>query len=85
MKGSRVSWRPERVYDDKRKCYIQLPKDAGVTPVLLVRKGSKDMVVNYRTQDGTIIVDGVFERYTLILGVGGSQEKVEIIRKGAKS
>ncbi len=84
VKGSRVSWRPERVYDDKRKCYIQLPKDAGVTPVLLVRKGSKDMVVNYRIQDGTIIVDGVFDKYTLILGVGSEQEKVEIIRKGVK-
>ncbi len=85
VKGSRVSWRPERVYDDKRKCYIQLPKDAGVTPVLLVRKGSQDMIVNYRTQDGTIIVDGVFDRYTLILGVGDSQEKVEVIRLGVKS
>ena len=35
-------------------------------------------------QDGTIIVDGVFDRYTLVLGVGGSQEKVEIIRQGVK-
>ena len=84
VKGKRVSWRPERVYDDKRKCYIQLPKDTGVTPVLLVRKGSKDMIVNYRIQDGTIIVDGVFDKYTLVLGVGGDQEKVEIIRKGVK-
>ncbi len=84
IKGSRVSWRPERVYDDKKKCYIQLPSDSGVTPVLLVRKGDRDMVVNYRIQDGTIIVDGVFDHYTLVLGVGGSQEKVEIIRKGGK-
>ena len=84
VKGDRVPWRPERIYDDKVKCYIQLPKNSGATPVLLVRKGSKDMVVNYRIQDGTIIVDGVFDKYTLVLGVGGDQEKVEIIRKGGK-
>jgi len=29
-----------------------------------------------------MIVDGLFDRIALIIGVGGNQEKVEIIREG---
>ena len=52
-------------------------------PVLLVRKGKQDVLVNYRVKDSAMIVDGLFERIALIIGVGGDQEKVEVI-KGAK-
>ena len=51
-------------------------------PVLLVRKGRQDVLVNYRVQDSAMIVDGLFDRIALIIGVGGNQEKVEIIREG---
>jgi type IV secretion system protein VirB9 len=78
-------WKPERVYDDGRQTFIRLPEKSasGEMPVLLVRKGSQDVLVNYRVKDSAMIVDGLFECIALIIGVGGDQEKVEITR-GAK-
>lgn len=82
IKG-KTGWKPERVYDDGRQMFIRLPEKSasGEMPVLLVRKGSKDVLVNYRVQDSAMVVDGVFERIALIVGVGGDQEKVEITRE----
>jgi type IV secretion system protein VirB9 len=82
----KASWKPERVYDDGRQTFIRLPEKSasGEMPVLLVRKGSQDVLVNYRVRDSAmIIVDGLFERIALVIGVGGDHEKIEIVR-GAK-
>lgn len=67
------------------KTIIQFPKNvsSGETPVLLyvVRKDgglfSKDETqqVNLRTQGDRTIVDGLFDKAYLIIGVGSSQEK----------
>ena len=81
VKG-KARWKPERVYDDGRQTFIRLPEKSGTgeMPVLLVRKGKQDVLVNYRVKDSAMIVDGLFERIALIIGVGGDQEKVEIIK-----
>ena len=81
VKG-KASWKPERVYDDGQQTFIRLPEKSksGEMPVLLVRKGKQDVLVNYRVKDSAMIVDGLFERIALIIGVGGDQEKIEIIR-----
>lgn len=81
VKG-KARWKPERVYDDGRQTFIRLPEGSksGEMPVLLVRKGKQDVLVNYRVKDSAMIVDGLFERIALIIGVGGDQEKVEIVR-----
>ena len=81
VKG-KASWKPERVYDDGRQTFIRLPEKSasGEMPVLLVRKGSRDVLVNYRVRDSAMIVDGLFERIALVIGVGGDQEKIEIVR-----
>lgn len=81
----KARWKPERVYDDGRQTFIRLPENSasGEMPVLLVRKGKQDVLVNYRVKDSAMIVDGLFERIALIIGVGDDQEKVEVIR-GAK-
>ena len=83
VKG-KAAWKPERVYDDGRQTFIRLPEKtaSGEMPVLLVRKGSKDVLVNYRVKDSAMVVDGLFERIALIVGLDGDQEKVEIIRGG---
>jgi type IV secretion system protein VirB9 len=84
VKG-KAAWKPERVYDDGQQTFIRLPEKSksGEMPVLLVRKGSTDVLVNYRVKDQAMIVDGLFERIALIIGVGSDQEKIEIVR-GAK-
>ena len=76
-------WKPERVYDDGRKMYVQLPSStgSGEMPALLVKKGQKDVLVNYRVKGLTMEVDGLFPHLALVVGVGRSQELVEI-RKG---
>lgn len=81
VKG-KARWKPERVYDDGRQTFIRLPEKSasGEMPVLLVRKGKQDVLVNYRVKDAAMIVDGLFDRIALIIGVGGDQEKVEVIR-----
>ena len=81
VKG-KARWKPERVYDDGRQTFIRLPEKSasGEMPVLLVRKGKQDVLVNYRVKDSAMIVDGLFDRIALIIGVGGDQEKVEVIR-----
>ena len=83
VKG-KTSWKPERVYDDGQQTFIRLPDNSksGEMPVLLVRKGKQDVLVNYRVKDSAMIVDGLFDRIALVIGVGGEQEKVEIIRGG---
>lgn len=87
--GYRVSgsapWKPERVYDDGRKLYIQLPSSTstGEMPALLVKKGRKDVLVNYRVKGRTMEVDGLFPHIALVVGVGRDQELVEVRKEGA--
>jgi type IV secretion system protein VirB9 len=78
----KAAWKPERVYDDGLKTYIKLPDAtrSGEIPALLVRKGDKDVLVNYRIKDTTMMVDGLFKTIALVAGVGGDQESVEIRR-----
>lgn len=84
ISGDEASWKPERVYDDGRQMFIRLPARSGSSeiPVLLVQNGQKDVLVNYRVNGSTLIVDGLFERIALVLGVGKEQRKVEIRRHG---
>ncbi len=78
-----ASWKPDRVYDDGQKTYIRLPHAAktGDMPVLLVRKGKKDVLVNYRVKGLTMMVDGLFDNIALVDGVGSDRESVEIRRE----
>lgn len=81
-----TKWRPERVYDDGRKMYVQLPDATrtGEMPALMVMKGRKEVLVNYRVKSGTTMeVDGLFDHVALVVGVGRGQERVDIHRKGA--
>jgi type IV secretion system protein VirB9 len=92
VKGD-APWKPERVYDDGKKTYVQLPPQVstGEMPVLLVRKGGKDVLVNYRVKGRVIEVDGLFETIALVVGVNGGlfnsgfggekQQLVEITRR----
>lgn len=39
-------------------------------------------MVNYRVADKAMIVDGIFDTISLVLGVGSAQEEVIISRSG---
>lgn len=75
--------RPVRVFDDTHKTYIQMGMDFRVqeAPVLvLVDRDGTEKLVNYRLKNGYFIVDKLFERAALLVGVGRNQQKVVIYR-----
>lgn len=80
VKG-KASWKPVRVFDDGEKIFIHLPRKLSEMPVLLARRRGENVMVNYRTDDGNMVVDGVFDDISLLLGVGRHREEVKIIRK----
>ena len=75
--------RPVRVVDDGKKTFIQMPAGATVreAPVLVVLgPDAKPEMVNYRVKDDLYVVDRLFERGALLLGVGKKQRRADIIR-----
>ncbi len=83
VKGDRTTWRPTQVFDDGTRVYLRMPAAMRVTeaPALFVlTSGKEKALVNYRVRGHTYVVDRLFERAVLVLGVGGEQQRVEIVR-----
>jgi type IV secretion system protein VirB9 len=85
VRGSdKLRWKPQRVWDDGVKTYIQFK--AGSTrksveaPVLVVYEHKKEILVNYRAAPDMYIVDRVFDKAALIVGTGAHQDRVVITR-----
>ena len=79
-----------RVYNDGRKTVIQMPETMGQSEaptLLVVRKdgglfSAEDTVmVNYRVQGDRYLVDTVFDKAILIVGVGRHQERITVTRR----
>ena len=84
VSGGNDELRPVRVFDDGSKTYIQMRGDVQnrEAPVLVVMgSDGKGEMTNYRVQQQTYIVDRLFDRAQLILGVGKKAQKVEISRE----
>lgn len=80
----RVSWAPVTVFDDGRQVYLQLPAAARSQdlPALLVAGEDGELgLSNYRVQGLWYIVDGLFSRAELVVGVGKDRRKVEILNR----
>lgn len=73
-------WQPRRVFDDGVHTYLQFPDHLKYRelPVLFVRQGGKNVLVNYRVQSPYWVVDKLFQEAILISGVGQSQQAVII-------
>src|SRR6266436_367831 len=83
IRGGSSSTRPVHVVDDGVQTYIQMPEQAihPDLPVLVVKTPDGSEMVNYRVKDNIYIVDRLFDRAALLLGVGKHQTKVEIVRE----
>ena len=82
-----ASWKPIRVYNDGVKTYIQMPNSMKYqeAPIFMVLdKGDNNQLVNYRLKGNNYIVDKLFKKGILIIGVGQNQEKVTITKKGVE-
>lgn len=80
-KASDSSLNPVRIFDDGQHVYIQMPASMSTAsaPALLAMDANGDtQIVNYRLKDGYYIVDRLFTKAELIVGVGDSQQKVVI-------
>ncbi|MBU1287183.1 MAG: P-type conjugative transfer protein TrbG [Alphaproteobacteria bacterium] len=85
--GDQPHWRPDRVFDDGRKVYIQFPArlDQGEAPALFViGRDGKSQLVNYRMSGDYYVVDRLFARAELRLGEK-RQDVVKIARNDLRS
>jgi type IV secretion system protein VirB9 len=82
IQGGDENMRPVRVVDDGKKTFIQMTPNAAhrEAPVLVVLGPDGAEMVNYRVKGDMYIVDRLFERGALILGVGKKARRAEIIR-----
>ncbi|MBU2325884.1 MAG: P-type conjugative transfer protein TrbG [Alphaproteobacteria bacterium] len=77
-------WKPTRIYSDGAKTYIQFPRSwsGQDAPVLFVVSGKENRIVNYRLNGTMMVVDYHIDHAILVSGVGRSQEKIVIRRRG---
>ncbi|OWQ98328.1 hypothetical protein CDQ91_07425 [Sphingopyxis witflariensis] len=84
ISGDKVAWRPVRAFDDMRQLFIEFGAEiaTGDMPPLFVTGSSGEAeLVNYRVQGRYMIVDRLFERGELRLGVGKQARTVRIERE----
>ena len=80
----KVRWAPSTVFDDGRRVYIRMPSNIASMdlPALLVETGSGELAVpNFRVEGQWFIVEGVFERGELVLGVGWKRQRVRLVNR----
>ena len=78
-------WKPQRVFDDGSKVYIQFPsglKQGEAPPLFVIGGDGKPALVNYRVKGTTYIVDRLFAAAELRLGTA-PQQVVRIVRTDA--
>jgi type IV secretion system protein VirB9 len=85
VKSGADSIRPVRVLDDGEKTYIEMPSVTAFQelPTLVVEGPEGNEMVNFRVKGTTFVVDRLFVKAALLLGVGKHQQLVEIERKDA--
>lgn len=76
------AYRPERVLDDGQHTYLIYPNDGRFRelPTLLMLVNGKTELVNFRVDGKRYIVDRLFDKAILVVGVGKKQTRVTITR-----
>ena len=80
--GGDAAYRPERVLDDGQHTYLIYPNDGQFRelPTLLIVVNGKTELVNFRVDGSRYIVDRLFDKAILVVGVGKKQTRVTITR-----
>jgi type IV secretion system protein VirB9 len=77
-----AAYRPQQVFDDGAHTYLIYPNDGRFRelPTLLIVANGKSELVNFRVDGARYIVDRLFDRAILVVGVGKKQTRVTIMR-----
>jgi type IV secretion system protein VirB9 len=77
-----AAFRPDRVLDDGQHTYLIYPNDGRFRelPTLLMMVNGKTELVNFRVDGSRYIVDRLFDKAVLVVGVGKKQTRVTITR-----
>jgi type IV secretion system protein VirB9 len=75
--------RPDHVFDDGQHTYLIYPNDGRFRelPTLLLVVNGKSELVNFRVDGSRYIVDRLFDKAILVVGVGKKQARVTITRE----
>jgi type IV secretion system protein VirB9 len=73
---------PQQVFDDGQHTYLIYPNDGRFRelPTLLIQVNGKSELVNFRVDGARYIVDRLFDKAILVVGVGKKQTRVTITR-----
>jgi type IV secretion system protein VirB9 len=73
---------PKQVFDDGQHTYLIYPNDGRFRerPTLLMVVNGKTELVNFRVDESRYIVDRLFDKAILVVGVGKKQTRVTITR-----
>jgi type IV secretion system protein VirB9 len=77
-----AAYRPEQVFDDGAHTYLIYPNDGRFRelPTLLIQVNGKSELVNFRVDGSRYVVDRLFDKAILVVGVGKKQTRVSITR-----
>jgi type IV secretion system protein VirB9 len=78
-----AAYRPQQVFDDGQHTYVIYPNDGRFRelPTLLIQVNGKSELVNFRVDGSRYIVDRLFDKAILVVGVGKKQTRVTITRE----
>jgi type IV secretion system protein VirB9 len=86
--GNNKLLKPVRVFNDGKHVYLQMNKELSSqqAPILMIiGADNQTQLVNYRIKNDYYIVDRLFEKADLIIGVGRNQEKIRITKNKLKT
>jgi len=87
ISGDQADWRPTRAFDDGRQTFIEFPVDLATgdaPPLFLVDAKGTAQLVNYRVKGRFYIVDRLFDRAELRLGLK-HQQVVRVTRTAGQT
>ena len=83
LSGDTPPWRPDAIYDDGRRVYVEFPRgivQGEMPPIFVIGPEGEAQIVNSRIHQNILIVDRLFGAAELRLGSGERQQKVRIVR-----
>lgn len=87
VSGDKVSWRPIRVFDDRKQIFVEFGENVATSdmpPLFVLGEKGEAELVNYRVQGRFMIVDRLFSRAELRLGSGSSSRSIRIEREAPR-